>query len=528
MPLTKTNSAEENARDAVIVETPASPLPTLASLGIFNIEELAKTVINDMLDNLDAAQKTVIGEDISANSWLVAEQVKAGISGFVARRAHLKDNVGVYPTFSGQALYERIREQVCAQFTDKKNFALADKILAENGITIEKLFEWYLEGVAGSNKYLLANPKNKMLSYNNCNQYVIPFHAGGNHFNVAVINFNKELKNGAHIKFFDSFGSDLSESYQNQLKAFIEKKFLLTPSYECVSEGIQSDVINCGVFAICKAIDIANENAGNPERLLAGFSGAHYETFMSCKRQEIALMLQEDGYKAPIVASLTASIDTQQKQLKALQDENKELFESVMKQLTSTKSDDLLKQCLLLKEKMMVLLGEKQQKEAKTANDEAEIKLLEKMLAVFNIAKAVAQEQSAESDMPFWQVALLYAGAVISVFMAGALFAAFILPQLPLLTTTLITNPIAASVAALTILTVAFFACQFIYAEITGKPEENGGFAPNAQAKLHAQPEYTKTLLPGFENYCKHDGEAQKENSANETSPRITPISALR
>ena len=133
------------------------------------------------------------------------------------------------------------------------------------------------------------------------------------HFTVAVVKFDKTKEKLALIQYYDSYADDLNPHFQKQLISFF-KNLGYKVKYLCVSESEQKDNYNCGIFVTFKAIDIANSNIGNPERLLKKSKNAYdYQQNLNAYRYQIGMLLKDHGKHVVISKKLQEQMDNIEK-----------------------------------------------------------------------------------------------------------------------------------------------------------------------------------------------------------------------
>lgn len=305
-----------------------------------------------------------IPDEIGARNWLEWHQVYGIIPSLVAKRPHLADTVGVFPIYNAkrmnefaQALAEvkiiehqglptrttpegdvvllekplpedkdlskKQREAKLRTQAQRNEQAIARKeqaraLLAEQGFTQQTMFRLYLEALGESDENFIGNPKKPNLKLDDCTQLIIPFNFNNIHYAVSVIHFvevNKEKI--ADIQFYNSDGSDLDESLQNQLVAYCEG-LGFKPQYRCISKPDQIDSWECSMFASYKGIDIANENVGNEERFLSDLTKANYEQRLAMLRYNSAHILEMFGQNVTVGDDLVKFLKNNQKEFEKL------------------------------------------------------------------------------------------------------------------------------------------------------------------------------------------------------------------
>lgn len=406
----------------------------------------------------DSDDAEAVSEEIGVNTWLDAEHVDATIRNLVGARAHLRDTVGVLPVFNkeyvqaraqsvaynkiivdprfknllpskkplpgrstlkGRALVARDKEEQKRNQQERALQEKADLMLEKNNFTEDKMLLLFLQSMVESDHPFLNNPQNEDLTLDECTQLIIPFRQNGCHYTVAVINFTQvDDNNVAEIKYYDSMGSDLDDSEIEQLTSFCTE-LGYEVNYEALSSPIQREGWNCGIFASFKAIDIANENEENDERLLDGLDDENYHRHFNYYRFLISMMLSDRGYNVSVTDELAFDIKVQQTEFRKLSKKSKnsedvnrcltetaKLFEDMLKQTNERKSKNkktkgrqpveplanansklLFKRCIGLRGQMEKLLQKKLALKKPNKKDQAQIRLLLELISAFDAAK---------------------------------------------------------------------------------------------------------------------------------------------
>lgn len=407
-----------------------------------------------------------VPDEISTNNWLEWQHVYGLIPILVGERAHLRDVVGVFPPFTSnrvnalledaaelkiiqdQGLKTRVtpdgdvtllekeipsskdlkRKQVAyykGLRTKRNNEAKqrreqAKALLAENNLGEDHSLLAYLEAIGESKEHFLGNPKNKNLTINDCEQIIIPFHYHDNHYTVAVIHFTEEDGNHiAQIKYYDSMGTDLRDSFKNQLIAYCQS-LGFEAKYECVSKRDQQDAVHCSIFASFKSIDIANENIGNEEdeRFLDKLTADNYYQFLNMLRYIACLKLKQQGqnvqpsealikaFKAYQEYFINLSIYSQKvSEINSSLLDLKQRFEKALNTPTITKvrtlatalpdmnPEGIMHDCETLHKQSKELLEKLQKKTKQTNKDKSNIIALQSVIQAFELANVNLQSQ---------------------------------------------------------------------------------------------------------------------------------------
>ncbi len=419
-------------------------------------------VTNEGIEKGARRDGTEMPDTMDVNNWLEWQHVYGAIPILVAERQHLRDNVGVFPPYNLNRMKELLESRVTTKLikdaglatrvtangdtildepplpslstltergkvlrnneekrrneAERQRYAKAKEILEKNNLSEEKAFELYLEALGESKENFLGNPYKKDLSIDECTQFIIPFNFNNSHFAVSVVKFEKEGdKKIAIIKHYDSMGSDLRETLKSQLISYCAG-LGFEPRYQCVSQRDQRyDGYNCGIFACFKAIDIANENANNPERLLDNLRYDNYHQIMDSLRYVISLKLREFGINVSSSAHLTGRLKQQQENfarasvqsqqigmLNALLWEVKNQLESGLaeckgenpKQNTAEipfpdmQSRNLFNECMSLFNQALTQLQVLEQKQDKTAEEVAKYNRLQGRVDMFRTVAA--------------------------------------------------------------------------------------------------------------------------------------------
>jgi hypothetical protein len=193
---------------------------------------------------------------ISEDSALDDLSVEISLKQLVLERESLRSSVIVLPVFSKYVLTYLSENKVCRSLLSL-NESSHKAILFHNQAKLLNIFlEWSLENKSFAN-----------IALNETRQIMIPFLID-EHYTIAVVKLTKSSYNKfAHIQFYNSYGTNLDEVYQESLKLFF-KKHAFIAKFENKSKLEQRDDHNCGIFVIYKAIEIASHNVGVQETLL--------------------------------------------------------------------------------------------------------------------------------------------------------------------------------------------------------------------------------------------------------------------
>lgn len=322
---------------------------------------ITKSEIKQKIDNYIFKQRQIcfgqhptidaIPSEIDETCWFDAEHVDGMLHYLVSQRNHLSNSVAIFPVFSKDVIYlqaqtyvykllkrdprceglvpsndplpersaleddiealeERDWEERRRNAQEKALRQKADEVLENNGISDEILFHWFLEAMSDSANNILKN------RFRNCSQFIIPLRINNNHYTTAVVQAKGRTRNNksVDIRYYDSKGEDLDDSYQTSLLTFFTEKGY-DVNYECISENEQKyENNNCALFAALKSIDMANENVENDERLLqvADLNKEEYQQFFKAQRFNAVQVLAANGFNI----SADDSISPQQKKPK--------------------------------------------------------------------------------------------------------------------------------------------------------------------------------------------------------------------
>lgn len=273
-----------------------------------------------------------VPSQIGENDCLDAEHVDGLLHYLVSNRNHLKNSVAIFPVYNADAIafqaqtfvYKKLKVDLRCQHLVPSNVVLperstlepdaleerdkeerkrnaqetalrqkADEVLANNNITEEKLFQWFLEAMTESTYNLLGN------RFRNCTQCIIPIRIDNGHYTTAVTHMTGRTTNkNANITYYDSKGHELYDTYQASLCAFFTDKGY-DINYEDISENDQKyDGVNCGLFASLKSIDIANNNVGHNETLLDldELTEEEYKQYFRTQRYQAVQILSSNGF----------------------------------------------------------------------------------------------------------------------------------------------------------------------------------------------------------------------------------------
>lgn len=341
-----------NAQAVRLAVTPKQPAPTVSPVSeeltltfaryVKNHQKAYKDALpgaDTQLDNPSQAwvnAPSIAPEEMSLDSTLDAAHLDAMFRILIASRPHLV-NVGIFPVFNQDALENVARDAIYnaikadpkykdmlpntdplpekSSLTDRKALKKRDKeedkrIAQEKALQAEaeKVFHNLKISVLGchlgmanlADFNLLGHPSNPDLQFDQCEQWIIPFRANNNHYTVAVVNaVTVDDQKIAFIKYYDSLNGRIDSNHKLKIEQLFQSKGFET-AYQCVSTQDQRyGDNNCGIFACLKAIDIASENAGNPERIVATFR-ENYDSAITGFRVQFANIFQDRGYAVKI------------------------------------------------------------------------------------------------------------------------------------------------------------------------------------------------------------------------------------
>lgn len=235
---------------------------------------------------------------MSTHSFLYNRDIESGIKLLINERAALKKTCAVFPAFVEYAI---VHPTLSAKNASQKSCATSPVHIDQRAS-----LTWFLE----------SNHENCLTVFNgNLEQYeqwIIPMLIN-EHFTVAVVKFDRTHEKLAFVQYYDSCSDDLNSHFKNQLITFF-KHLGYKVKYQCVSKHEQKDNHNCGIFVTLKAIDIANSNIGNPERLLKKSKDAYdYQQNLNAYRYQIGTLLKEHGKHVVISPKLQEQMDNIEK-----------------------------------------------------------------------------------------------------------------------------------------------------------------------------------------------------------------------
>lgn len=327
-------------------------------------KQIKENIINAIWEQRQAyqvmtpADTQAVPSEIDIDSWLDAEHVEGTIRELVGIRSYLK-KVGVFPVYNNDYIYQVaqitvyyriIHEPVYQEMLpsqeplperqaiinsdltplqktaqieardqeEKKRFQqekalqkLADQTLATWGVTNQTLLLWYLEAIASSDHHFLAHAQSVHLTWNECEQFIIPLRKDEIHYTVVVVHFVNAM---ASIRYYDSKGQDIPQYVLDAL-VFLFDRWGYEVYYSSAAKDEQRDWYNCGIFASLKAIELASENVGQVENLLNDLNRKNYDTAFQYYRHLIALLLEKNGFNITLSKGLINALERQQQQV---------------------------------------------------------------------------------------------------------------------------------------------------------------------------------------------------------------------
>lgn len=442
-------------------------------------------------------------EDVIGSSTYLNREHVHGVAVYcVGERAHLREKVGVFPTIhlteivmqAREVAYHKIvaheaykdklpskaplleksqcksSEELEARNKEEKHRNALEKelneresirVLAHNKYTLPRLVQTFLEAMS-EGKGLLGNPYKRDLTFDECSQFIIPMRTGENyqnwsdtHYDVMVVKLNRESKK-AEMTFYDSLCWKLGPLYQRALENFFKAKGFEV-SLNDVSSRDQMDGYNCGMFAALKGVEIASQNEGVEEKLIASFKEGDYQKTANNFRCLFGYSLQAMGYNIAVEKSLENSVSVSNKgaatlrEFARLLDELSNQIQKMsdvlpahpvlsLKSLGDLTANDIFERCEILRKEIENLLKQKLANDKKEPADVENIKFLFNMLLAINLTneeyKAKIKEISAKEENKTaswfsklsWPKRILYGAVALgsSILGGGYLIASFL------------------------------------------------------------------------------------------------------
>ncbi|MBS0286284.1 MAG: hypothetical protein JSR17_03260 [Proteobacteria bacterium] len=593
------NPKESSGKVAAVLDRNSIKLRLQAALKRQILAQVGKnSVLSD--DGLEAAglrDGTEVPDEISTNNWLEWQHVYGLIPALVAQRPHLRNVVGVFPAFTLNRVNGLIEDAAETKIIDNLGLKtrvtpdgdvtlLEKEIPSDKGLTKKQLAYWkgvrtkrnkdakerreqakallvqsslgenesfllYLEAIGESKEHFLGNPQNRNLTIDNCEQLIIPFHYHDNHYTVAVVHFTEEDdKDIAQIKYYDSMGSDLNDSLKKQLITYCEN-LGFEAKYECVSKHDQKDGVHCSIFSSFKAIDVANENAGDDERFLDKLTDDNYNAIIYMLRYLVSLKLKQSGQNVTPSDDLVSELKYHQENFKQLSVHSQKVsevnsllldikfhFEKALnprakggplsKALPDINPNDLLKDCERLYQECKTRLEALQKKTKQTNKDKTTIAALQSLMQAYELVNQNLQTQiqklaqlqatSMFAKVKAWVLSLSWKqlALLLPLSFVGSLIGGHLLLKL------LVGSPLL--VAGAGIFASGMFAITFINRFIYPESQQ-GEFVvtrPAKEAEKELMPELEEVLEMGVPNPTmlkKFDKDRQKPSAGSARAP---------